>query len=134
MSASATHRDASSRLYEQFYVSRHSGSSRRGVQTAQSTNLSNSPARIFTRVATTNGSPSALEFCSNVSGEHILPFAHVSLRANYVFKLSGFYERDLHIISDWSSNRHTGNPARGTLATSYVAVSREEQKKVVFLL
>ena len=133
MCASATHRDASSRLYEQFSVSRHSGSSRR-VQTTQSTNIVELSCSFFTRVTTANGSPSVLEFCSTVSGEHILPFAHDSLRANYVSKLSGFYERDLQIISDWSSNLHTGNPARGTLATSYIAVSREEQKKVVFLL
>ena len=37
-----------------------------------------------------NGSPSAHELCSTVSGEHILPFAHDSSRANYVSKLLDF--------------------------------------------
>ena len=72
---------------------------------------------------------STLDTCSTKAGDCALRYAHESLRANYVYKLSVFYERDLGIVSDWSDNLRTGNPARSALVTSYMAFSREEQKR-----
>ena len=78
----------------------------------------------FTAVGT-----STLDSCS-MAGDCALRYAHDSLRANYVSKLSVFYERDLGIASDWSDILRPGNPARSALVTSHIAFSREEQKKV----
>ena len=64
-----------------------------------------------------------------MAGDCALRYAHESLRANYVSKLSVVYERDLGIVSDQRDNLRTGNPARSALVTSYMAFSREEQKK-----
>ena len=67
----------------------------------------------------------------SVSDECALPFAHGSLWINSVSKLSVFYKRDLDIISDWSCNLSTGNPARSVLVPSCMAVSREEQIRTI---
>ena len=46
--------------------------------------------------------------------------------------LSVFDESYLHTFLDWVSNLRPRNPARGTLAISYVVLSREEQDKDMF--
>ena len=51
------------------------------------------------------------------------------LAANYVSKLSVFYERDLRIVSDWSNNLRTENSARSALVTSYMVFPQEKHKK-----
>ena len=81
------------------------------------------------RLTLFSGGTSTLDTCSTKGGDCALRYAHESLRTNYVSKLSMFYERDLGIVSDWSDNLRTGNPARSALVTSYITFSREEQKR-----
>ena len=72
---------------------------------------------------------STLDCCSTKTGDCVLRYAHESLRANYVFKLSIFYESDMGIVWYRSDNLRTGNHARSALVTSYTVFSREEKKK-----
>ena len=72
---------------------------------------------------------STIDSCSTMTGDSALRYARESFRVNYVFKLSVFYERNLGIVSDRSDSLRTGNPGRSALVTSYMAFSREEQKK-----
>ena len=135
-SASSTRRRAKALLFEQFLVSR-AGSQR--VQTAQPSDIFEilcwldfcGPRRrtpVHALHCTAVGT-STLGSCSTMAGDCALRYAHEFLRANYVSKLSVFYERDLGIVSDLRDNVGTGNPERSALVTSYMAFSREEQNK-----
>ena len=137
-SASAARRYAIALLFEQFLLSRASGGSQR-VQTAQPSDiveflcwLDACEPRRRTPVHAVHYSAvgtSTLDSCSTKAGDCALRYAPESLRTNNVSKNSVFYERDIGVVSDWSDNLRTGNPARSTLVTSYMAFSREEQKR-----
>ena len=111
--SSAARRDATTLLFEQFLLSRACGGSQR-VQTAQPSDIvellcwldacgprRRTPVHAlrYSAVGTLT-----LDTCSTKAGDCALRYAHESLRANYVSKISVFYERNLRIVSDWSDN------------------------------
>ena len=139
-SASATHRDATALLFEQFLVSRDSGGSQR-VETAQPSCiveflcwLDSCGSRRRTLVHAQHCmavGTSILDSCSTTSWQASAPCAMFTTPCGQLrLQAVGVLRTRLgHCLGLESNNLRTENFTRSALVTSCIAFSREEQKK-----
>ena len=66
--------------------------------------------------------------CSTTLEECSLRYAFDSLRSNHISKLAMVFEKELGIVTPWSSTLRIGNPVRSELVTQYLTFTTEEQK------
>lgn len=75
-----------------------------------------------------------LTACSTSEGDCSLRYAFDSLRSNHVSKLSMVFEKELGIVTPWSSTLRIGNPVRSDLVNQYMAFTTGEQKQAGVLV
>ena len=72
--------------------------------------------------------------CSTTPEECSLRYAFDSLRSNHISKLAMVFEKELGIVTPWSSTLRIGNPVRSELVTQYLTFTTEEQKQAGVLV
>lgn len=75
-----------------------------------------------------------LNACSTEAGVCNLRYAFDSLRSNHVSKLAMVFEKELGVMSAWSSTLRIGNPVRSDLVAQYMAFTTGEQKQAGVLV
>ena len=72
--------------------------------------------------------------CSTTPGECSLRYAFNSLQSNHISKLAMVFEKELRIVTPWSSTLRIGNPVRSELVTQYLTFTTGEQKQAGVLV
>ena len=72
--------------------------------------------------------------CSTGKAECSRRYAFDSLRSNHISKLAMVFEKELGIVTTWSSTLRIGNPVRSELVDQYLAFTTGEQKQAGVLV